>query len=158
MTLAVEHFMGVDCRISFFHMTLKAAFPSVGIRPSPQEFRRSLAVRSAVNFMTGQTPHLAAEERPGKGGRIGGRKVYGVMVFTVIVAVETERRGLRPLLEGCVAPLRLLCGMAPYAKGMGILIPPGSLRDIRRSFGIDYAVHAARCEDYREQDRASHET
>lgn len=59
-TVALQHKMGIDRGIALQQMAFKTHRPPViRIRTSPQEFRTSCVVRTAVDFMASETSYHA---------------------------------------------------------------------------------------------------
>jgi hypothetical protein len=85
-----QHDVGIDVRVLFSIMALETDRPSVRVRPSPEQFRGSFMIRSAVYLMTGEAPDLAVEKRKRHAGRIGRREKDRMVVYLVVMTVETE--------------------------------------------------------------------
>ena len=91
ITIASPHDMWIDRCILILQMTLKTYRSLVSIWASPQKLGSPFARRSAVDFMTGQTPHLPFIQRKREISRIVRGKIMRMMVFTVVMAIKACR-------------------------------------------------------------------
>lgn len=92
ITATAQHDVGINRCILIPQMTLETYRSPVGIWTFPQKPEGSFMRRSAVDFMTGQTPHLPFIQREREISRVARRKILRMMVFTVVMTVKAYRR------------------------------------------------------------------